>query len=98
MRLSVLELGLSIGADQARHSALYLVKLRKMETLMKSSFLTVAAILAGLSVPAMADNNTTKIDQVGSDSSADVTQTGDATTNFAHVKQAGGTDNHATID
>lgn len=60
-----------------------------METIMKSSFIAVSALMIGLSMPALADNNDnkSKIDQIGLDSSATVTQTGVDNTNRATVKQ-----------
>jgi hypothetical protein len=60
-----------------------------METIMKSSFIAVSALLIGFSVPALADSNDnkSKIDQIGVDSSATVTQTGMDNKNRATVKQ-----------
>jgi hypothetical protein len=54
---------------------------------MKSSFIAVSALLVGLAAPALANDNLSKIDQIGSTTTASVEQTGTDNTNTATVKQ-----------
>lgn len=57
------------------------------ETIMKRSIIAVSALLVGLSAPALANDNLSKIDQIGLNSSATVEQTGTGNMNTATVMQ-----------
>jgi hypothetical protein len=64
---------------------------------MKSSIIAASALLAGLCLPALAEDNKSRIDQIGTDHTANVVQTSPSTKNTATVKQAGGTGDNAGI-